>query len=99
MGVGYIARINDDDYETFRTLMSTSLPADYQMWLRVRERGKVREFDERGTTFTEIEISPEEFYAYCKALEKPDFGIASLDGGARAKARAREPHSPAGAMG
>jgi hypothetical protein len=94
MGVEYIAWINEDDYETFKALMTTTLPADYEMWLRVRERGKLREFEQRGATFAEIEVSPEEFDAYCKGLKKPDFSIVSLDGCARAQARARKTSFP-----
>jgi hypothetical protein len=90
MGVQYIAWINEDDYETFKALMTTSLPRNYEMWLRVRERGKSRVFDERGATCTEIKVSPEEFDAYCRALKKPDFSIAALDGCARAKAQLQE---------
>jgi hypothetical protein len=85
MGIEYIAAINEDDYKTFKMIVTTHLPDDYGMWLRVRERGKLRAFKERRVTFDEVEISPIEFGTYCKALKKPDFSVASLDRCARAK--------------
>ena len=42
MGIEYIARIAERDYDSFRSSMSTSLPADYEMWRRVRGAGKVQ---------------------------------------------------------
>jgi hypothetical protein len=33
MNVEYIARIAEDDYETFKTITTTSLPSEYEMWL------------------------------------------------------------------
>jgi hypothetical protein len=50
MSVEYIAWLAEDDYEAFKMIMTTSLPSDYEMWLRVRERGKSRAFNERGAT-------------------------------------------------
>jgi hypothetical protein len=85
MGIDYIASLSEDDYKTFRIIVSTGLPDDYEMWLRVRERGKLRAFKERGVIFDEVEISPIEFGTYCKALKKPDFSVASLDRCASAK--------------
>jgi hypothetical protein len=55
------------------------------MWLRVRERGKLRAVTERAAVITEVELSPQEFGAYCKGLKKPDFSIAALDRCAREK--------------
>jgi hypothetical protein len=55
------------------------------MWLRVRERGKLRAMQERDAVCVEVEVRPEEFGAYCKGLKRPDFSIAALDGCARAK--------------
>jgi hypothetical protein len=89
MEVKYIARIAEDDYEAFKIITTTSLPSEYEMWLRVRERGKSRAFNEGGATCIEIEVLPEEFSAYCMGMKKPDFSIASLDRCARAKALAR----------
>jgi len=86
MAIEYRAAINPDDYRTFKMVITTELPNDYDMWLRVRERGKIRAFKERGTTFDEIEVSPIEFGTFCKGLRRPDFSIASLDRCARAKA-------------
>lgn len=88
MGIEYIAAINEDHYQAFRMIVSTDLPSDYAMWLRVRERGKVRAFKERGTISTEIEVSPTEFGIFCKGLKRPDFSIVSLDRCAAAKATA-----------
>jgi hypothetical protein len=33
MSIEYIARISEDDYETFKTITTTSLPSKYEMWL------------------------------------------------------------------
>jgi hypothetical protein len=94
MNVEYIARIAEDDYETFKTITTTSLPTEYEMWLRVRERRKSRAFNEGGATCVEIEVLPQEFSAYCMGMKRPDFSIASLDRCARAKALARGTRSP-----
>jgi hypothetical protein len=77
MGIEYIAAIAEDDYKAFKILVTTTLPRDYEMWLRVRERGRVRALNERAVTLTEV--SPQEFGAYCKALKRPDFSLATLD--------------------
>jgi len=89
MGIEYTAAINAHDYDSFRMILTTQLPHDYNMWLRVRDRGKVRALDERGVMLTEIEVTPMEFGAYCRGLKKRDFSIASLDRCARVKAVAR----------
>jgi hypothetical protein len=89
MGIEYIAAIAEDDYETFKTILTTTLPGDYEMWLRVRERGRLRTIDERAAIITEVEISPEEFSAYCAVQQRPDFSIATLDRCAREKAIAQ----------
>jgi hypothetical protein len=49
------------------------------MWLRVRERGKLRALEERAAEVVEVQISPEEFGAYCKRLKRTDFSITALD--------------------
>ena len=72
-----------------RAWPSTPLPRDYDMWLRVRERGKLRAEMERAAVVAEIQITPTEFGAYCKQLARRDFSIAALDGCAREKALAR----------
>ena len=89
MSTDYIAAIRKHHYKGFKAIMTTSLPGDYDMWLRVRERGKIRALRERGTILTEITISPLEFGNYCKGLKRRDFSIASLDACARAKAMAQ----------
>jgi hypothetical protein len=86
MGVEYIAVIAEEDYHAFSILVSTPLPREYDMWLRVRERGRLRAIQERGADFIEVEVRPEEFGAYCKSLKKPDFSITALDRCAHAKA-------------
>ena len=93
MGIEYIAVIAEEDYKAFKILVTTTLPRDYEVWLRVRERGKLRAVMERGAVLTEIEVSPEEFGAYCKRRKRPDFSIAALDLCAREKAigQGREP--------
>jgi hypothetical protein len=86
MSIEYTAAIAKDDYEAFRTLLMTTLPSDYEMWLRVRARGKARAFRERKVIIKEIEITPDEFSAYCKRMKRPDFSLATLDRYAREKA-------------
>jgi hypothetical protein len=86
VSVEYIAVIAQHDYETFKTILTTTIPRDYEMWLRVRERGKLRAFRERAAVLTEIDVSADEFVAYCEGLRRPDFSIAALDQCARAKA-------------
>ena len=92
----YIASISEAEYKMFRILMTTELPDDYQMWLRVRERGKLAALTERGASVTEIEVSLMEFAAYCKGPKKPNFSIGALDQCARKKAmaQAQEPATP-----
>jgi hypothetical protein len=85
MGIEYIAVIAEDDYHAFKILVSTTLPREYEMWLRVRERGRLRAIQERGAVFVEVEVCPEEFGAYCKGLKRPDFSITALDRCAREK--------------
>jgi hypothetical protein len=65
--------------------VTTPLPRDYGMWLRVRERGKLRAIDERAADVLEVQIWPEEFGAYCKGLKRTDFSITALDACARQK--------------
>ena len=93
MGIEYIAVIAEEDYKAFKILVTTTLPRDYEMWLRVRERGKLRAVRERGVFLIEFEVSPEVFGAYCKRRKRPDFSIAALDLCAREKAidEGREP--------
>src|SRR6202521_1183889 len=86
MGFEYIAVIAEEDYHAFRILVSTPLPREYDMWLRVRERGRLRIIQERDSSVVELEVRPEEFGAYCKSLKKPDFSITALDRCAHAKA-------------
>jgi hypothetical protein len=79
MGIEYIAAFAEEDYRAFKILVSTTLPREYEMWLRVRERGKLRAIRERGADYVEVHVSPEEFGAYCKGLKRPDYSIAALD--------------------
>src|ERR1700733_10747089 len=100
MGIEYRAAIAKDDYEAFRMLVMTTLPRNYDMWLRVRARGKARAFNERGVIFDEVDITPDDFRAYCKNMRNPDFSIATLDRSARAKALSSLPrHRPGGPNG
>jgi hypothetical protein len=85
MGIEYIAVIAEEDYHAFKILVSTPLPREYEMWLRVRERGKLRGMQERGAVFVEVEVRPEEFGVFCKSLKRPDYSITALDRCARAK--------------
>jgi hypothetical protein len=86
MGIEYVAVIAEEAYHAFKILVSTPLPRGYDMWLRVRERGKLRAMQEREAVIVEVEVCPEEFGAYCKRLRRPDFSITALDRCARAKA-------------
>jgi hypothetical protein len=79
MAIEFIAFIGEEDYRAFRILVTTPLPRDYGMWLRVRERGKLRAIDERAADVLEVQISPEEFAVYCKGLRRIDFSITALD--------------------
>jgi hypothetical protein len=85
MAIEYIAAIAEEDYETFKTIVTTSLPNDYEMWLRVRDRASARALKERGAVVTDVEISPKEFRTYCEGLRRPDFSIAALDRCAKEK--------------
>ena len=89
MSIEYIASISEAEYKMFRIVMTTELPDDYQMWLRVRERGKLTALTEHGTSVTEIEVSLVEFAAYAKGLKTPNFSIGALDQCARRKAMAK----------
>ena len=93
MGVEYVAVIAEEDYHAFKILVSTPLPREYDMWLRVRERGKLRAIEERDAAVVEVQVRPEEFGAYCKRLRRPDFSITALDrcGGAKGIAEGRRP--------
>jgi len=79
MAIEYIAFIAEGDYRAFKILVTTPLPRDYAMWLRVRERGKLRAIAERAADIVEVQVSPEEFGAYSKGLKRIDFSITALD--------------------
>ena len=98
MSIEYIASISEAEYKMFRIVMTTELPDDYQMWLRVRERGKLTALTEHGTSVTEIEVSLVEFAAYAKGLKNPNFSIGALDQCARRKAMAKA-QAPAASQG
>jgi hypothetical protein len=85
MGIEYVAVFVEEDYHAFKILVSTQLPREYEMWLRVRRRGKLRAIEEREAVIVEVEVRPDEFGAYCKSLERPDFSITALDRCARQK--------------
>ena len=90
MSIEYCAAIAEEDYDTFRTLLTTSLPNEYDMWVRVRARGKARAFRERSVVIDEIDISPQEFSSFCNRMKNSDFSIAALDRCAREKALSRD---------
>jgi hypothetical protein len=94
MNIEYMASIAKADYKMFRILITTPLPDDYETWLLVRERGKLRAVTERAATVTEIEVSLMEFAAYCKGFKKPNFSIGTLDQCAREKAMAQAQVAP-----
>jgi hypothetical protein len=93
MSIEYIASVAEAEYKMFRIIMTTELPDDYQMWLRVRERGKLTALTERGASVTEIEVSLIEFAAYCKGLKNANFSIGALDQCARKKAMVQSQES------
>ena len=101
MSIEYIASISEAEYKMFRVLITTPLPDDYETWSRVRDRGKLRAFTERGALVTEIEVSLMEFAAYAKGLKNPNFSIGALDQCARRKAmaQARSRVVPQGGLG
>ncbi len=88
MAVEYLAKIAEEDYEAFRVLIGDFQPAEYEMWLRVRARGRLRASKEGLVTVKEIEVHPDEFKASCGDMARPDFSIYRLDMFAREKARA-----------
>jgi hypothetical protein len=89
VGIEYMAAIRKDDYHVFRLIITTELPAKYEVWLQIVKRRKLKAFQERGITVHDIEISPIEFGNRCKKMESADFSITSLDQCARAKALAQ----------
>jgi hypothetical protein len=90
MAAEYFAIIAEEDYRAFQVLVSTPLPSNYDMWMRVRDRGKLRAMRERAAAVIDIEITPEEFAAYCKQQRRRDFSIVALDLCARAKGLTRD---------
>jgi hypothetical protein len=91
MSTEYIASIPEADYKMFRIIMTTPLPDDYETWLRVRERGKLRALMDRGASVTEVDVSLIEFAAYCKGLKNPNFSLGALDQFAREKGQTQAP--------
>jgi hypothetical protein len=97
--VEYMAAVTEADYHAFKLLVSTTLPREYDMWLRVRERGKSRAIRERDALVVEVEVRPEEFGAYCKSLKRRDFSITALDRCAGQKGTAQDRRPDAFASG
>lgn len=58
MGIEYMAAIRKDDYNIFRFIITTELPAKYEVWLQIIKRRRLKAFQERGITVHDIEISP-----------------------------------------
>jgi hypothetical protein len=85
MALEYAAWIAEKDYETFKRMLVPIMPESYELWLRVRERGKRRAFEERATIFEDIAVSPEEFMTFCERRVRPEFNIYGLDLFAREK--------------
>ena len=85
MAAEYFAIIAEEHYTAFQVLVSTPLPRDYDMWMRVRDRGKLRAMRERAAAVVEIALTPEEFAEYCKRQARRDLSIVALDGCAREK--------------
>jgi hypothetical protein len=86
MAVQYIAHIDEADYEAFRKMLGAWLPAEYDMWLRVRDRGRLRLLNDE-TIVEDIPVYPDEFKAFCEESKRSDFSIYRLDSFAREKAR------------
>ena len=85
MGIEYMAAIARDDYEVFKIIIATELPAKYEVWLQARKQRKARISRERQVMVHEVTISPNEVGDYCKGLSAPDFSVESLDQCARTK--------------
>jgi len=85
VGIEYMAAIARDDYDIFKMIITTELPAKYAIWLQARRQRKTRISRERRVTVHEVVISPNEFGNYCKGLSAPDFSVESLDQCAGAK--------------
>jgi hypothetical protein len=86
MAVEYAAWIAERDYEAFKEMLAPIMPDSYELWLRVRERGRRRAFEESSVTFEEVEVSPDEFRTFCTRRTRPEFNIYGLDLYAREKA-------------
>ena len=87
MAVEYTAWIAEEDYQAFRKLLAPIMPDSYELWLRVRDRGKRRAFEERSAILEEIEVYPEEFERFCARRARAEYSIYGLDLFAREKAR------------
>ena len=100
MAVEYTAWIAEEDYDAFRKMLVPIMPDSYELWLRVRDRGKRRAFEERAAILEEIEVYPEEFKAFCARRARAEFSIYGLDLFAREKAysarRSKPMHSDIG---
>ena len=94
MAVEYTAWIAEEDYDAFREMLMPIMPNSYELWLRVRERGKRRVFEERAAMLEEIEVYPEEFRAFCARRSRADLSIYGLDLFAREKALAARRSKP-----
>jgi len=88
MAVEYSAWIAEEDYEAFRTMLAPIMPTSYELWLRVRERGKRRAFEDRDAILEEVEIHPDEFKEFCTSRTRAEYSIYGLDLFAREKAYA-----------
>jgi hypothetical protein len=86
MAMEYTAWIAEEDYEAFRKMLAPIMPASYELWVRVRERGKRRAFEERAAMLEEVEIYPDEFKAFCARRARAEYSIYGLDLFAREKA-------------
>ena len=80
MAIEYIAFITEEDYRAFRILVTTPLPRDYEMWLRVRETGKLRTIAERAAEVLQVQVSGAASKAADLGGGRPPPSIAHSDG-------------------
>ena len=66
----YIPKIAANEYETFRHLLKTELPATYADWVADMER-EMTFTTGQGHVAEGVEISADEFTRHCNAAQRP----------------------------
>ena len=71
MSVQYFARVRSpEDHATFQRICKHYPSCTYDEWL-FREQKKMADWKSRRHTIRMVDISPKEFEAYCRKLNKP----------------------------